>query len=75
MFKLMAKKIIIFTKKFAKSGPLLYKCLFQIVRHGGCLGLGLAAMGTARQGELQESLCKIVTLKKTKNWFSRLIMA
>ena len=27
--------------------------LLQIVRHGGCLGLGLAAMGTARQGELQ----------------------
>ena len=22
----------------------------QIIRHGGCLGLGLAAMGTARQG-------------------------
>lgn len=24
--------------------------IFQMVRHGGCLGLGLAAMGTARQG-------------------------
>ena len=23
--------------------------LLQIVRHGGCLGLGLAAMGTAKQ--------------------------
>lgn len=23
---------------------------WQIVRHGGCLGLGLAAMGTANQG-------------------------
>lgn len=23
--------------------------LFQMVRHGGCLGLGLAAMGTHRQ--------------------------
>ena len=51
-FKLMAKKMIIYTKKVAKSGSLLSKCLFQIVRHGGCLGLGLAAMGTARQGEL-----------------------
>lgn len=24
--------------------------IFQMVRHGGCLGLGLAAMGSARQG-------------------------
>lgn len=30
---------------------------FQMVRHGGCLGVGLAAMGTARQGkEYQEGM-------------------
>ena len=33
-------------------------CSFwQIVRHGGCLGLGLAAMGTANQGWGAELLC------------------
>ena len=49
--------------------------LLQIVRHGGCLGLGLAAMGTARQGELQLNLCKTASLKKNKNWFSRPFIA
>ena len=29
---------------------------WQMVRHGGCLGLGLAAMGTARQGQFHISL-------------------
>lgn len=30
--------------------PVYYMALLlQIVRHGGCLGLGLAAMGTAKQ--------------------------
>ena len=28
----------------------LFSCV-QVVRHGGCLGLGLAAMGTADQGQ------------------------
>ena len=29
--------------------------IFQMVRHGGCLGLGLAAMGTARQGKFSSN--------------------
>ena len=27
----------------------VFVCVWQIVRHGGALGLGLAALGTARQ--------------------------
>ena len=27
----------------------VFICIWQIVRHGGALGLGLAALGTARQ--------------------------
>ena len=39
----------------------------QIVRHGGCLGLGLAAMGTENEGTSVKLLSeiKIINAKKS----------
>jgi 26S proteasome regulatory subunit N2 len=34
--------------------PYLISLLMQMVRHGGCLGLGLAAMGTHRQDAYEQ---------------------
>ena len=33
----------------------------DIVRHGGCLGLGLAAMGTAREGKFYVTLVLLMS--------------
>lgn len=39
-----------------------------MVRHGGCLGLGLAAMGTAREGIVHN---KPTWKRMFANWFSK----
>lgn len=44
------KKIFkIQTFQICLCGKVCFSCVAQIVRHGGALGLGLAALGTARQ--------------------------
>lgn len=34
----------------------------EAIRHGGCLGLGLAAMGTNRQDVYEQVICNFKTI-------------